>query len=542
MPLQPTEQYDIAQNLISPLTIESNFLLYLSTIIQKHNIEHNNRLDILLNKKSFWNALTWISKYPEFKKKLYTFRWKILPKLGIHDLEQFLKTSLPESYTYTITNSITTASETNKLFELDTIEKEIKPTEETINHWLSILRLYFLDTKIGDEIKDSAYIISHSEIKSNDNISIATCFCRYFILETKYHDIIKKIITCIEENDLSFTKPSVQYFPYTRIFFGAPGTGKSYIVDKEYITNKLDINKELHSSHVFRTVFHREYTYAHFFGQYKPVTLEHNTNGCWKPVGALPTSNTVQVVYTFSPGPFMKALAKAFSSSKNVVLVIEELNRGNAPAIFGELFQLLDRGTDGCSEVSIDISTDAMLWLIDAIQGPSNQSNTLPPIDIHQSKIYLPPNFHILATMNQSAQGVYALDTAFKRRWSFEYLPLETPNNEWEEKWNPLIDINGTKISWQVLRSNINKEIIKTSTDIPEDRLIGPYFLNLDDLLDDNISNAIKYKIIPYLWHDVIPRKRTTVFKEELLSLDAAINDSTLGFRACIFASPEGNK
>lgn len=525
---------DIARKLVGSPNRSGSFYLELYTLLNKYNILHHNVLDILLEKIPIQHALSWISEYSTFTEILNKCRWDKL-SIDPQNLETYLNN--PESTLFTEYTYVNSWNES----EIKSLNFSENLYSETI--WLDILQLYYLDTVLEPSFENSSYTRAiGGQIVRNLKFSSSECFCRYFILETKYHDIIKKIITCIEENGLSFTNPSLQYFPYTRIFFGAPGTGKSYIVDKEYITNKLNINKELHSSHVFRTVFHREYTYAHFFGQYKPITLEHNTNGCWKPIGALPTSNTVQVVYTFSPGPFMKALAKAFSSSKNVILVIEELNRGNAPAIFGELFQLLDRGTDGCSEVSIDISTDAMLWLIDAIQGPSNQSNTLPPIDIHQSKIYLPPNFHILATMNQSAQGVYALDTAFKRRWSFEYLPLETPNNEWEEKWNPLIDINGTKISWQVLRSNINKEIIKTSTDIPEDRLIGPYFLNLDDLLDDNISNAIKYKIIPYLWHDVIPRKRTTVFKDELLSLDAAINDSTLGFRACIFASPEGNK
>lgn len=249
------------------------------------------------------------------------------------------------------------------------------------------------------------------------------------------------------------------------IYYGAPGSGKSYKIDQEC--------DETNSK---RIIFHPDTQYSDFVGCLRP-----SMNG-----------NDVQ--YTFRPGPFTNAIIAADKSDDHFYLVIEEINRASAAAVFGEIFQLLDRKPDGESVYSIDLSDADMEDFI---------KNAAPDC-LTGGKLRIPSNLSILATMNSSDQAVMPMDTAFKRRWRFEYVPIdfsESPNG------CLLIPVSGSvssvSIEWSAFAQIIND--ILEQNQIPEDRLLGPWFLSQDELKDtQSASNALKGKLLLYLWDDVL--------------------------------------
>lgn len=314
--------------------------------------------------------------------------------------------------------------------------------------------------------------------------------------------------------------------PKTLLVFGAPGTGKSHFIENKIKEEfGIDIQKK------YRTVFHQEYTYANFFGQFRPQTIHRSsatlsqTGGklkkdrVWKEMGSISSlQDDVRVVYSFSPGPFMKALAYAWKHpTEHVALIIEELNRGNAAAIFGELFQLLDRpkSNNYSSQYPIEIDPAALDWFKSQLSAEITDKEEIQTIS-------LPPNLHLFATMNQASQGVFPLDTAFKRRWSFQYMPLDGDGNGPDGTCK----INEKEYSWQYIRKAINDELTNSDQNIPQDRLLGAYFLSQEEL--EQPIKAIQDKVIPYLWNDVVPRNRKSLFKEELKTIETVREN--LGF------------
>lgn len=272
------------------------------------------------------------------------------------------------------------------------------------------------------------------------------------------------------------------------IYYGAPGCGKSYKV-------KTDLGF-VPEENKFRVTFHPEYTNSDFVGQILPRIEKDDEN---KDV----------VKYVFNPGPFTKALERALTTNDPVFLIIEEINRGNAAAIFGDLFQLLDRqrskkddGTDnpdfGRSEYDIT-NPNIEDYLKDKIDLPEN------------FKIYIPRNMRIRATMNSSDQNVFTLDTAFKRRWDFEQISNEF-NEKDKERFRGLC-VPGTDIEWQKFLEVLNPEILKYKirNNTNEDKQLGKYFINEDcltkgfvDIKDCQIeANRFAYKVLEYLWNDV---------------------------------------
>lgn len=268
-----------------------------------------------------------------------------------------------------------------------------------------------------------------------------------------------------------------------KIYYGAPGTGKSYQIEKVTVGHT-----------VFRTVFHPDTQYSDFVGALKPCM---GKNG---------------VEYAFRPGPFTTAYIEAVKNpGKKVILVIEELNRAPAAAVFGELFQLLDRDEDGESVYSIDISDPDMLQYIDSLTCSTDFAG----------KLKLPSNLSILASMNSSDQAVMPMDTAFKRRWLFEYLPIKY------NKATPgafKINLSGNRvveIAWRDFAEVINDRL--TVLHVPEDRLLGHRFLSEQELTGENAQRALKGKLLVYLWDDVLRHgKRQQVFTAE-------IDDKTVG-------------
>ena len=236
--------------------------------------------------------------------------------------------------------------------------------------------------------------------------------------------------------------------------------------------------KEYKFEQVFRTTFHPDYDYAQFVGAYKPKN-EGNA-----------------ITYSFVPQVFAKAYATAWklylaagkvSTAENqVYLVIEEINRGNCAQIFGDIFQLLDRDADGSSQYSIDADCDFAEWLGD-------------------DKLKLPPNLNILATMNTSDQSLFPMDSAFKRRFDWEYVPIKyAKDNDCGEDWNAdkfQIDINGSTYMWLDFLKKVNADIYDATQS--EDKQMGEFFIKpkSDDL--KIALNEFRSKVLFYLWDSV---------------------------------------
>lgn len=261
--------------------------------------------------------------------------------------------------------------------------------------------------------------------------------------------------------------------PKNLIVYGAPGTGKSYYI-KGLLENKNTI----------RTVFHSETQNSDFIGSLKPVTLGE------------------KVTYDFIAGPFINAFVTAVKNpTEQIYLIIEEINRANAAAVFGEIFQLLDRKQDGKSEYPIKPDQIVNNYL-EKILGPD-----------YTNELFIPSNLNINATMNSSDQGVYSLDSAFKRRWSFKYIPINFDSC-------PLgfIEIDKRHLSWEILAKSINEVLAIEYPHLEEDRFIGPWFLNSYEAQSD-FSNAIESKLFTYLWNDVLRhQEKNKIFNEYAVS------------------------
>lgn len=259
-------------------------------------------------------------------------------------------------------------------------------------------------------------------------------------------------------------------FKRNLIYFGAPGTGKSYNLNED--KNDLLANYE---NNYERVTFHPDYSYANFVGTYKPVP----ENG--------------SITYKYVPGPFMRILKKALNNpDKPYLLVIEEINRANVAAVFGDVFQLLDRNEENESEYDIATSEDMKSY-------------------INEDKIVLPKNLFIWATMNSADQGVFPMDTAFKRRWDFKYFSI---NNNEKLIENTHTTINGKKVNWNTLRKQINDELL--SYKINEDKLMGPFFAFNEfmnqEIPEETFKDIFKNKIIMYLFEDAARAKRNDLF------------------------------
>jgi len=276
------------------------------------------------------------------------------------------------------------------------------------------------------------------------------------------------------------------------IVYGPPGTGKSMMI-KSRVT----------SAPVFRTQFHPEYSYADLLGSYRPVV------GCEKSDADRIISHNYQMVarpvnyFAFVPGPLTEALECAFGSGvggsrpDQVFLVIEEINRGDCAAIFGDIFQLLDRDDNGQSEYGISPKPELLVYFKE--KGIN--------FDIAgDQKLYLPPNLSLVATMNTSDQSLYPMDSAFKRRWQWMACPIRFTDLVEYAHARPFLDDGSYKWDWINLLERINDRIVRERM---EDKQIGPWFIK------PTSSGAISFdvfvnKFLFYLWHDV--------FKDEQLS------------------------
>jgi 5-methylcytosine-specific restriction enzyme B len=355
--------------------------------------------------------------------------------------------------------------------------------------------------------------------------------------------------------------------PIQKILFGSPGTGKSYRVENAIIPDQLKITDQ---SNVIPTVFHPEYTYGDFMGKLMPLT-----------------DDSGKVEYKYYSGHFLKALAKAYKNiitscikfekdkkevtdeykeeigkkrqedfsneekfilkekhskiikqPENVVLVIDEINRGNSAAIFGTVFQLLDRQKNGWSQYPITISDLETIGLLQAIgfkkyflskdkgysfeyngNSCNNENEYNKYLDyifndltgqervrLQECKIKLPPNLSLLATMNTSDNSIYFMDSAFKRRWDWEFVNIEDDNQRNVVSDRKIKLYNNDTCAWNDFVDKLNEFIrshYKTVRKI-EDKQIGYFFINEETITEEHIKNKLMF----FIWDSVFSNNR----------------------------------
>lgn len=284
--------------------------------------------------------------------------------------------------------------------------------------------------------------------------------------------------------------------PLQQIFYGAPGTGKSF-----------KIKRDTKNQSKIRTTFHPDSDYSTFVGCYKPTMNEdvkYDKEGNEK-------SCTKQIEYAFVAQAFLKAYVKAWKfycsaedgTAKAQYLIIEEINRGNCAQIFGDLFQLLDRNEDGYSTYPIVADTDIQRYLSKEFEKVNIPDSLNAIYDDYDGNIVedikngivlaLPNNLYIWATMNTSDQSLFPIDSAFKRRWDWKYMPIDTK----KETWN--IEVDGKKYSWSDFLEAVNEQIFEVTKS--EDKKLGFYFCRANN----HVVDAEKFvgKVIFYLYNDV---------------------------------------
>lgn len=333
------------------------------------------------------------------------------------------------------------------------------------------------------------------------------------------------------------------------IYYGAPGTGKSHKIKAQL----EGVSKE----NIFRTTFHPDSDYSTFVGAYKPtmekpkdkiyakgelitkltemkeggVTYSPQKFGAkyWRSLKQLnlsdkkdilqacgmsdnytvefdkgvavgeeylACSNESRIIYSFVPQAFLNAYIQAYiKPEEKVYLIIEEINRGNCAQIFGDLFQLLDRDANGKSEYSIKADADLRAFLEEKL-GYDNPG-------IADGELCLPSNLYIYATMNTSDQSLFPIDSAFKRRWDWEYEPIKYKNTAWK------IVIDGTEYSWVSFQRIVNEKILRANSS--EDKMLGDYFVNPSGGVIT--AKVLLNKILFYLWNDVCKDGEGDIFK-----------------------------
>lgn len=294
------------------------------------------------------------------------------------------------------------------------------------------------------------------------------------------------------------------------IFFGPPGTGKSFKL-REIVKGYLDAQDD----NILRVTFHPEYSYFDFVGSYRPVVGWLSSTASFIDAdGQRRESREPRTYYRFEPGPLSQALELAAAQpDSSVVLVIEEINRGNCAAIFGDAFQLLDRASDqdrperaGWSEYAIRPRSEWAYWLATHVKEGSGV------YDPDRKTLKLPGNLYLYATMNTSDQSLFPMDTAFRRRWGMEYVGVTEISEQ-----RALVQLHAGDergVPWVELLAVLNREIVRYTRS--DDKQMGPWFVRSrsDTGYVDNVE--FKSKVIFYLWNDVFRDQTSLVFSEKL--------------------------
>ncbi len=301
--------------------------------------------------------------------------------------------------------------------------------------------------------------------------------------------IDQKLATALAQSNLSSSNLLVDHARVEGgeniIFYGAPGTGKSH---------KVDTYEGSEQQFTVRTVFHADTQNSDFIGALKPGLVEE------------------RITYAFAPGPFAQALAMAHGNpDRRVTLIIEELNRAPAAAVFGELFLLLDRSSNGEGRYDANFAS------------PEFEKWFFEETGLKQKKVRLPSNLWLLATMNSSDQGVFPLDAAFRRRWQQEYLPINYDDAP-RGNVNVVSDEGHFSVSWQMLLKILNEFLLEEFR-VVEDRLLGQRFLSEADL--ENRSR-LPQKVLLYLFDDLLRHEvnRDKLFLKHIRTIGDLITNS----------------
>lgn len=347
----------------------------------------------------------------------------------------------------------------------------------------------FTDLIISDDVMSVNQHLSDCsmpEIYPEITIESAEEFFNYFSVE---------FIDSVEESS------SIEY-SLQQIFYGAPGTGKSHT-----------INEETKDEDVIRTTFHPDTDYSTFVGAYKPTTKEVDLRDLsgHKVVENGEVVKEDRIVYEFVAQSFLQAYVSAWKKYADAnedepqkqYLVIEEINRGNCAQIFGDLFQLLDRNDRGFSDYPIKADADMKRQLQKAFAGlliaqkdeinAMYEGKDIVSQVLNGDILLLPNNLYIWATMNTSDQSLFPIDSAFKRRWDWTYMPISNAEKDW------IIEVDGSKYDWWQFLEKINEKIGSTTNF--EDKKLGYFFSKAQD----GVISAKTFvgKVIFYLWNDV---------------------------------------
>ena len=346
---------------------------------------------------------------------------------------------------------------------------------------------------IIDSLYDNEEFKQYDKIGSNQYSNTLKTYMRFLCAKELFSNEAKKI---------DAPKP----IGLQQIYYGAPGTGKSKTI------------KDLtFGESVIRTTFHPDSDYASFVGTYKPITEEVTLRDCYgKKVIDEETNEVVKeerIAYKFIPQAFLEAYVEAWKklgSNKKQYLIIEEINRGNCAQIFGDLFQLLDRNEYGFSDYPIVADKDMQKYLekefegweitnkdkINLLYGEANMVSLI----MKGERLVLPSNLYIWATMNTSDQSLFPIDSAFKRRWDWKYVPIrEGRDKETNAPLNWYINTGDKQYDWWSFISKVNKLIGSLTNS--EDKKLGYFFCKAKDGEID--ADLFVSKVIFYLWNDV---------------------------------------
>ena len=347
---------------------------------------------------------------------------------------------------------------------------------------------------------DAAWFIHEINILNQDELHFTAYLLgetpqTYVDANTRKHEYLSRLPKVGDFNLGYRIKTLLDHKPIQQIIYGAPGTGKSFEICN--ITEQIDELTEANSEEprVFRTTFHPDSDYSTFVGAYKPEKTKHPVRNVAGNV-VIEDGKEVQediITYNFCPQAFAKAYIRAWQTKEPVILVIEEINRGNCAQIFGDLFQLLDRDGNNESKYPIDPDTDFGKFIAEKLEGFN-----VPELIKQGKKLKLPANLYIWATMNTSDQSLFPIDSAFKRRWDWRYIKIAQPKKDGtDEKFNWKIEGD---IDWWQFIKKVN-DIIQRMTN-SADKQLGYFFAKA------NNENVITYdcfvsKVCFYLWNDI---------------------------------------
>lgn len=375
---------------------------------------------------------------------------------------------------------------------------------ENVDDWFdkSVIQIDYSDNKVDrTSLKNELHLI-YSTLTFEGGYSVkarASELSRAPFIQTLYAGMDSMKCLLVSRTDLEYLYPSKlgcskqldDFVSRQIIYYGAPGTGKSHSVKRE--TEVWEPK-----GRVVRTTFHPDSDYSTFVGAYKPTTESVQRYDIYnKPMtkDGQPVMEQI-ITYEFVAQAFLQAYIDAWKNREEPeFLIIEEINRGNCAQIFGDLFQLLDRGDDGYSEYSVRADKDLQKHLAKAFADVV--LSDYPKVKSGEVLI-LPKNLYIRATMNTSDQSLFPIDSAFKRRWDWKYVPIAKGNdNGVELNWE--IAIDSERYDWWTFVETVNKHIFSTTNS--EDKQLGFFFCKAKDNIID--AETFVGKVIFYLWNDV---------------------------------------